>query len=188
MNDIRFGNPVSASWCAMWWMRACAAWRSRMSRTIVMRRASPLRTIVRTMSSTGDALAALVDDHALVGRLLARRDHRRLTFARWSGAMNSMVSCPSSSSRRVAHELAQRRVGIDDQAVLVEDDALGARLHELRQALLGFAQRLLGLAVLRDVGDQHVGADGLVPSPSRCGSRLTSIQRALPSAASSMRS
>ena len=52
MNDMRLGRPVSASWCARWWMRACAAWRSRMSRTMVMRMRSPLRSMVRTMNST----------------------------------------------------------------------------------------------------------------------------------------
>jgi len=53
MKLIRFGSCVSASWWARWWMRSCAASRSRRSRTSVMRMRSPLRSIVRTVNSTG---------------------------------------------------------------------------------------------------------------------------------------
>ena len=62
---------------------------------------------------------------------------------------------------RVADQGAQRRVGVGDEAVLVEHDALCAGLHELGQALLGLAHGALGEAVLGDVGDEHEGTDGL---------------------------
>ena len=68
MNDIRFGSPVSASWCARWWMRACAAWRSRMSRTIVMRMRLAVAHHRADDELDRNALPLLVEDHALVGR------------------------------------------------------------------------------------------------------------------------
>ena len=106
-----------------------------------------------------DALAVLVEQHALVGRLLARRDHRRdLRDVVGRGELHRPVA--EQLVERVADQLAQRRVRVDDQAVLVEDDAFGGGLHELGEPLLRFAQRLLDLAVLGDVGDQHEGADG----------------------------
>ena len=58
----------------------------------------------------------------------------------------------------------------------------------LREALLGFAQRLLDVAVPRDVGDQHEGAAAPCRRSSRCGSRCTSIQRVPPSGVGSVRS
>ena len=53
MNAVRLGSPVSASWCARWWMRLRASRRSRRSRTMVMRCSSPWCCKVRTMNSTG---------------------------------------------------------------------------------------------------------------------------------------
>jgi hypothetical protein len=61
----------------------------------------------------------------------------------------------------VPRQLAQRRVRVDDDAVPVEDDALGGRLHEFRQPFLRFAQGLLGLPMPGDVGDQDEAADRL---------------------------
>ena len=139
---------------------------------------SPLRIIVRTMNSTGMRWPLLVEQHALVGRLLARGDHRRdLRHVVGRDELERLAA--EHLLERVADQLADRRVGVGDEAVLVEHDALGARLHELREPLLRFAHRQLGQAVLRDVGDQHEGADAPRRSAPRCGSRFTSIQRVL---------
>jgi hypothetical protein len=54
--------------------------------------------------------------------------------------------------------LQQRRVGIGDEPSLWNTMPFGTGVHELGQALLGLAHRRFGLAVARDVADEHEGA------------------------------
>ena len=60
--------------------------------------------------------------------------------------------------QRLADQRAQRRIGIDDVAVAVEDDALDAGLHEAREPFLGLEQRTLGMVVAAVVADQQIQA------------------------------
>ena len=147
-----------------------------------------------------DALPSLVEHHAFVGRLLAARRSPQRPSRRGRARRSRAVLRPSISCERVAGELADRRVGVGDEAVLVEDDALGARLHELREPLLRFAHRSLGEAVLRDVGHQHERSRSCLPlgadvrqqvdlDPARSPSGVTARARSRPAGARfSMRS
>ncbi len=104
-----------------------------------------------------DAHAVLADDGAFVAELLAAVEHR--LHARALVRRDEVQRMAAAQlGERVAQELAQRRVGVGDDAAAVERDAFGARLHELGQAFLGLAQRLRGQPMLRDVGDDHEGA------------------------------
>ena len=104
MKEARFDRPVNASWCARWWMRASALWRSRMSRmsrTIIMRMRmrmrSPLRSIVRTMNSTWMRWPCL-SISTLSYAVSWPEAITAATRAMCSGAMNSSVLRPSNSS------------------------------------------------------------------------------------------
>ena len=99
-----------------------------------------------------DALAVLADDGALVGEILPAVEHALHVRALVG---RDEVDRPAAAHllQRIAQHLAQRRVGVGDDAVAVERDALGAGLHELREPLLGLAQRLRGEVVSGDVGD-----------------------------------
>ena len=100
----------------------------------------------------------LVEQHALVARLLARGEH--------GGGLGEVVggdeverSAAHDLVDRVAAQLGHRRVRVEDEPVAVEHDALGARLHEFGEPVFGLARQRLGAAVLGDVGDEHEGAE-----------------------------
>ncbi len=112
----------------------------------------------------GDALAVLADHRALVGEVEPAVQHR-LHVRALVGRDEVEGVAAAHLVQRVADQLAQRRVGIGDDAVAMEHDALGAGLHELGQALLGLAQRLHGEPVRRDVGDDHEGAGRVAVGP-----------------------
>ena len=104
-----------------------------------------------------DARAVLVHDHALVRGLLARGDDRG-DLGHVVGRDEVQRAPPEDLLQRVADQLQRRRVGVGDEAVLVEHDAFAAGLHELGQPLLRLAHQLLGEAVLGDVRQQHEAA------------------------------
>ena len=105
-----------------------------------------------------DAGAVPVHHGAVVARLLARGDHRS-DLGHLLGRDELERPAAEHLLEPLADQLAQRRVGVGDEAVAMEHDAFGAGLHELGEALLGLAQRLLRKAELGDVGDQHEGRD-----------------------------
>jgi hypothetical protein len=107
-----------------------------------------------------DARAVLVDDRRLVAHL-APLAHDLLHLVPLVVGDEGQHVAADHLLQRVADQLAARRVDVGGDAVLVEQDALDRRLHELVQPRLGLAHRALGQAVLGDVVDQHAARDRL---------------------------
>jgi hypothetical protein len=104
-----------------------------------------------------DACAVAVQDGAVVADFVTRAhdlDDPRAHV--WRDKVHRRAA--HQVGQGLAHQRQQGRVGIGDHAALVKHDAFFAGVHELGQALFGFAQRRFGLAVARDVADEHKGA------------------------------
>lgn len=101
-------------------------------------------------------MALSIEDDGLVAGFVARlhhRPHHRHFFGR-----HQIQRLPADQRRqRQLQQFAQGRIGIGDDAVPMEDDALHRCLHELGHALFRVPHGLLGLAVAGDVIDQHKG-------------------------------
>jgi hypothetical protein len=105
----------------------------------------------------GDARAVAMHQRALVRQLRALGHH--LHRPRHLVGRDEVQRLAAQHLRQaVADQALQRQVGVDDDAVLEEDDAFDAGVHELRQPLFRLAQRQFGLAPRRDVVDEHEGA------------------------------
>jgi hypothetical protein len=102
----------------------------------------------------------LVHHHAFVGDFLAgRHDGRHLGHV--LGRHEVQHRPAQQFVQRAAEQLAHGWVGVHQPAVLVKDDALGARFHELRQPPFRVAHRLVRQPMSADVGDEHEHAEDL---------------------------